>query len=156
CAPTATPASTTTYALTVTDANGCVSSNAPTVTVTVNAIPTSPTASNNGPVCAGGTLQLSAAGAAGASYSWTGPNGFTSPAQHPSLPGVTTAAAGTYTVTVSVNGCESAAATTTVAIRVPPTAVVSGGATICAGDTAQITAVLTGTGPWDVSWSDGL
>src|SRR5262249_54805748 len=27
---------------------------------------------------------------------------------------------------------------------------------ICAGDTAQITAVLTGTGPWDVSWSDGL
>ncbi len=35
CRPAATPAATTTYTLTVTDVNGCVSANAPTVTVTV-------------------------------------------------------------------------------------------------------------------------
>ena len=40
--PSASPASTTTYALTVTDASRCVSTNAPAVTVTVNAIPPAP------------------------------------------------------------------------------------------------------------------
>jgi Leucine-rich repeat (LRR) protein len=35
CAPTASPSSTTTYTLTVTDASGCASTNNPTVTVTV-------------------------------------------------------------------------------------------------------------------------
>jgi uncharacterized repeat protein (TIGR03803 family) len=35
------------------------------------------------------------------------------------------------------------------------TATVSGGGTICGGQSATIQAVLTGTGPWTVTWSDG-
>src|SRR5207247_6299176 len=32
----------------------------------------------------------------------------------------------------------------------------SGDATICSGDSTTIQAVLTGTGPWDVTWSDSF
>lgn len=156
CSPTASPAATTTYTLTVTDASGCVSTNAPTVTVTVNPIPTPPAAGNNGPVCAGGTLQLTASTVAGAAYSWTGPNGFTSSLQNPAIPNVTPSASGTYSVTVAVAGCASSAATTSALVYPQPTATVSGDATICQGSSTEIAAALTGTGPWSVMWSDGL
>ncbi len=73
----------------------------------------SPAASNNGPICAGGTLALGASTVAGGTYSWTGPDGFASSEQNPSIPGAGTAAAGAYSVTVTVSGCTSTAATTT-------------------------------------------
>ncbi|HEX7139109.1 MAG TPA: hypothetical protein VF219_14740 [Vicinamibacterales bacterium] len=38
----------------------------------------------------------------------------------------------------------------------PPTASVSGDATICAGNSTTISATLTGTGPWNLNWSDGV
>ena len=155
CSPTATPAATTTYTLTVTGASGCVSTNAPTVTVTVNPIPTAPTAGNSGPVCTGSTLQLTASTVAGGTYHWTGPNGFSSALQNPTIPNVTGAAAGTYGVTVAVSGCDSAAATTAVTVLAVPTAIVSGSAAICEGGSTQISAALTGEGPWILNWSDG-
>lgn len=61
-------------------------------------------AGSNSPVCAGGTLNLTASTVAGASYSWTGPNGFTSSLQNPSLT-YSAAYAGTYTVQVTIPGC---------------------------------------------------
>ncbi len=72
-----------------------------------------PAASNNGPICAGETLALGASTVAGGTYSWTGPDGFTSSEQNPSIPGAGTAAGGTYSVTVTVSGCTSTGATTT-------------------------------------------
>jgi hypothetical protein len=66
---------------------------------------------SNGPICAGNTLDL-AAGTTADSYSWTGPNSFTSNLQNPSIPAATSAAAGQYTVTaISASGCSSAVAT---------------------------------------------
>ena len=93
---------------------------------------------------------------AGASYAWTGPNGFTSTLQNPTIPNATPAATGVYSVTVTVAGCASSAATTSALVRPLPTAFVTGAATICAGDSTQISAALTGTGPWNLTWSDGL
>ena len=78
-----------------------------------------PTASNNGSVCPGQTLQLSATGPSG-SYQWSGPNNFSSTLQNPTIPNVTSAAQGTYSVTVSVSGCASAAGTTTVTVNASP------------------------------------
>jgi hypothetical protein len=84
--------------------------------LTVNATPGPPTASNNGPICAGATLNLFASTVAGATYSWTGPNSFTSNLQNPSIVGATTAATGTYSVKVTVSGCTSSSATTTATV----------------------------------------
>ncbi len=42
------------------------------------------------------------------------------------------------------------------AAPVSPTATVSGGGAICAGGTAMIQAALTGTAPWNLTWSDGV
>ncbi|MBI2273886.1 MAG: HYR domain-containing protein [Bacteroidetes bacterium] len=54
-------------------------------------------------VAVGGTIRLFATGIG--TFSWVGPNGFTSTAQNPVIEGVGTNASGTYTVTVDNNGC---------------------------------------------------
>lgn len=84
--------------------------------LTINTAPTGLTASNNGPICAGGTLQLSASTIAGATYSWSGPNGFASTLQNPTIPGATTAATGTYSVTASAGGCSSTPTTSSATV----------------------------------------
>lgn len=100
-------------------------------TLTVNGIPAAPVAGNNGPICVGQTLQLSASTVSGASYSWTGPNAFTSSQQNPSIPSATLAAAGSYSVTATVSACTSAAGMTTVAVNSAPSAVISAPASVC-------------------------
>src|SRR5690606_26489411 len=80
-----------------------------TGTITVHPLPTA-TATSNSPQCEGSTLNLFADG--GTSYSWTGPDGFLSTEQNPTISNVTTAAIGTYTVTVTdANGCTASATT---------------------------------------------
>jgi hypothetical protein len=50
----------------------------------------------------------------------------------------------------------TASGTAAVTVKTLPTATVSGGGTICPGGSATITATLTGTAPWSVTWSDGI
>ncbi len=87
--------------------------------VTVNALPT-PAAGNSGPVCVGSPLSLTSSGGVG--YTWSGPNGFSSTAQNPSVSSsATLAMAGTYTVIVTnASGC-TASTTTAVTVNVLPT-----------------------------------
>ncbi|MBL0910882.1 MAG: gliding motility-associated C-terminal domain-containing protein [Bacteroidia bacterium] len=62
------------------------------------------TASNNGPICELQTLQLfvDTPNTVGPwLFQWTGPNGFTSSLQNPTIPGATAAASGTYQVIVT-------------------------------------------------------
>lgn len=61
-------------------------------------------AGSNSPVCSGASLNLTATTVAGATYSWSGPNGFTSSLQNPSLT-YSAVNAGTYTVQVTIPGC---------------------------------------------------
>lgn len=78
----------------------------------VNSLPIA-TAGSNSPLIVGGTLNLTSSG--GATYSWTGPNGFTSSLQNPSITNITTAATGLYVVTVaSAANCGSQAQTVVV------------------------------------------
>ena len=75
------------------------------------------------------------------------------------------AAAGTtwYYFVAAKNDCPGTALTpmTTVSAASAPviggvSATVSGATAICTGGTATISAVLTGPGPWDLTWSDGF
>ncbi len=145
----ATTADAGTYSVTVT-VNGCTSA-AGTTNVVVNAIPATPTASNGGPYCAGATIQLSTPTVAGATYAWTGPNGFTSALQNPTRANATTADAGTYSVTATVNGCTSAAGTTSVVVNpIPATPAASNGGPYCEGATIALStpAVSGATYSW--------
>jgi hypothetical protein len=130
-----------TLTYTYTDGNGCT--NSATNSILVNALPAAPTAGNNGPVCAGSTLNLTATAVPGASYAWTGPNGFTSTLQNPSITNATTAATGTYSVTATVGSCVSAVATTVATVNALPTAPIAGNnGPKCAGSTINFTASL--------------
>ncbi len=114
----ATIAATGTYNVTITVA-GCTSA-AGSTSVTVNPIPATPTASSNSPVCEGTAINLTTPLVAGATYSWTGPNGFSSALQNPSIASALLASAGTYNITVTVLGCTSAAGSTTVVVNPTP------------------------------------
>ncbi|MFA5326625.1 MAG: hypothetical protein WC384_02415 [Prolixibacteraceae bacterium] len=119
------------YTLTVTNENGCTAS--ATTTVVINDLPL-PAASSNSPVCVGNDLVLTGAPDGMTTYDWTGPNGFTSNQQSPTITGVTATASGDYTLTVTNgNGC-TASVTTNVVINPLPTPLISGTDPICGGD----------------------
>ncbi len=140
--PGATVANSGTYSVVVTIA-GCTSA-ATSVNVVVNQTPVTPTASSNSPVCTNNILTLNAATSTpGAmTYAWTGPNGFTSTLQNPTILNVTTSANGIYNVlfTATTGNCPSASGTTTVVINA--TAFISNGTavnpTACGSATGSI------------------
>ena len=107
------------------------------------------TATNAGPYCVGATIQLNATGTG--TYSWTGPNGFTSTLQNPTIPNSTTANAGVYNLTVTATGC-TATATTTVVVNTVPTVNAGPDQSICQGN--QVT--LTATGATSYSWNNAI
>ena len=100
-----------------------------------------PLVSNSGPYCVGETIQLSANGQAGATYSWTGPGNFSSNQQNPTRPNCTMAMAGTYTCTISLGG-QTNSATTDVVIYPMPTANFNF-TSVCVGNATQFTSTST-------------
>jgi gliding motility-associated-like protein len=114
---------------------------------------TLPTATNSGPTCLGGNISLGANIVPGATYSWFGPNGFTSNITGPLLTNVTAAMAGTYCVSISVNGCVSNPGCTDVVISGP---VVNAGAdiTACPGAPIPLNGTASGSATGGV-WSGG-
>ncbi len=71
-------------------------------------LPADPVITANTPLCAGTTLTLSTSPVSGATYSWTGPNNFTSTsASPPPISGATAANAGIYSLTIKVGDCSS-------------------------------------------------
>ncbi|PZF70897.1 T9SS type B sorting domain-containing protein [Taibaiella soli] len=72
--------------------------------------------------CPAGTVQLNAIYLPGATYSWTGPNGFTSNLQQPVISNLSALNAGVYYVTVTVPFCTQPAkdSTTLVLNPLPP------------------------------------
>ncbi len=116
-------------------------------------VATSPAASNSGPYCVGGTISLSVPTVTGASYAWTGPDGFTSAVQNPTIVNAALAAAGTYAVTMTVNGCVSPSGSTQVVVTPPPSAVITTPESVCAESTGNSASVPdAGTGA-TYSWS---
>ena len=105
------------------------------------------TATNTGPYCVGGTVQLNGTG--GGTYSWSGPNGFTSTLQNPTV-AATAAAAGVYTLTITVGTCTNIATTTVV---INPVAIANANIdqVVCVGGFVTLAGVISGgaaTGTW--------
>ncbi len=110
-------------------------------------------AGNNGPVCAGATLSLTASTISGASYAWTGPNGFASSLQNPTISNATPAATGTYSVTATVNDWTSPPATTTATVNpAPATSAISGSDAVAIGQVGKVYTV-TPTGGSSYAWT---
>jgi len=90
----------------VTATDGTCESDAVAVSITVHPTPTAMAfaALNNGGLCEGDTLFLFGNG--GGSYSWTGPHGYSSMSQNPSIAEVSQADSGSYILTVTdVHNC---------------------------------------------------
>ncbi|HRK27875.1 MAG TPA: HYR domain-containing protein [Chitinophagales bacterium] len=132
------------YTVTVTNAGGCTAS--ASRTITINPTPTA-SISGNTSVCVGKVISLIATG--GNSYAWSGPNGFTSTSSSVMRSGATTAMQGTYTVTVTANGC-SATASVYVTVNTNPTASITGPTSVCVNGSFTFTAPVGGT--W-YAWS---
>ena len=79
-----------------------------------------PSASNFGPYCDGSTVALSTPEVTGATYFWSGPNGFASTDREPTLANATAANSGMYFVTVTVDGCTPQQGSTNVVVNAPP------------------------------------
>ncbi len=110
------------------------------------------TMGSNSPICSGTTLSLSANGGTG--YTWSGPDGFSSPQQNPSIIEAPLAASGTYTVTVTnANGCQTITETT-VTVNESPTASAGSNSPVCAGSMISLSA-NGGTG-YNWSGPDGF
>ncbi len=93
--------------LTIAAVTGCISDTSAPMNVTVYPIPPLPVPTSNSPVCEGDTLKLNTQLILGATYSWTGPLGFSSGVRNPVIPNVTLNQAGNYNVQIKVNGCFS-------------------------------------------------
>ncbi len=135
------PASTDTYTVTGTDANGC--SNTATTTVTVNALPTVMAQSSVPVICFGDPVTLSGSGAA--TYVWTG-------GAMDAVP-FSPVATDTYTVTgTDANGCTNTATTTVVVNQLPLVVAQSTAAAVCDG--GMVT--LNGSGASTYVWTGGV
>lgn len=129
----ATPINSGTYTVVVTDANGCV--NFTTSNVVVNPQPNVSATGTN--VCENATAQLSASG--GVTYSWSGPGGYTSGVQNPSIFNVGQGSAGQYTVLVTdANTCTNTAVATLV-INPAPIPTINSNSPVCLNDNLNLT-----------------
>ncbi|WP_298300228.1 Ig-like domain-containing protein, partial [Hydrotalea sp.] len=106
----------------------------------------------NGPICAGNNLNFTSTvngGAAGTyTYNWAGVNGFTATSATPSIANATTAATGSYQLTLTDNyGCSNAAQTNVTVNPLPVIAPITGDSGTCAGSTVQLASTTKG-GVW--------
>lgn len=139
---TATPTTTTIY--TVTGTAGTCSSTA-TSTVTVNPVPTA-TATGTQLVCTGQTINLGVTTTA-TTFSWSGPNSFTSNVQNPSISSAAAANSGTYTVTVTDNGC-SAVSTISVTVTNSTSVSITPAGPFCSGNLPTNLSATPAGGTW--------
>ncbi|NBW43799.1 MAG: hypothetical protein EBR29_08320, partial [Sphingobacteriia bacterium] len=126
-----------TYSLTVTDANGC-SATSNNISVTIRELPIA-TITGNAAICQGGSTILSANTGTGRTYQWKRNN--------INIIGATTAnytaiTAGSYTVTVTSNGCSATSNAIAVTVNPLPTVTVSAASstTFCPGGSVVLNA----------------
>lgn len=145
-----TPTATTTYTVTVTSGTCSTTSS---VVVTVNTKPTATiTASPSASICSGNnvTLNTTASGGTGLTYSWSG-NSLSSTQQNPTFAPTST---GTYTVTVTNSAGCSTTATQSITVNPLPTVSPSvQNSQLCQGASTTLNANAAGASNYTYNWS---
>ena len=157
-----------TYSVTaLTDANTCAATGAglgTSASVIVNPLPTA-TISGGGPACIGSPLPnviFTFTGTAPFTFTYTDGTTPVTITNHPTnIFTITNAPVGTYSVSAlsDANTCAGTNLGTPVAVTINPrpTAVVSGGGTVCAGAPLPgVTFTFTGTAPFTFTYTDGI
>lgn len=147
-----------TYGITVRNtATGCISSPA---SFSINAAPTVPAtpAVTSADVCEGDTITLNTPTVAGATYNWTGPNGFTSSVQNPTITNAMDDHAGVYQLVIYTTAdCPSNPGSVTVRVNPLPEPTLAQDGIICfntqtnTGDTYVLNSGLT-TAQYSFQW----
>jgi gliding motility-associated-like protein len=161
------PASTKTYTITaVSDATTCTGVPGSNATVTVNPKPTSATLSAVGPttICAGSSTTIKVTVVSGTpnfDFAITnGPNevGYVSGSSITVSPAVTTTYDLTGVTVTDSKGCTVVGSgSVTVTVNPIPTATIAASPSpICSGSSSTLTFTLTGIGPFDVTYTDGV
>jgi hypothetical protein len=140
-----------TVTVSYTNSTGCTATSPAKYNITVKALPVS-TARNNGPVCSGNALNLIGGPAGMTAYSWTGPGGFTSLTQNPSVSANSIVAmSGKYTLTVTnASGCKDTAVTS-VSVNALPAVTAGNNGPVCEGNALNLTGGPAGMSAY--SWT---
>ncbi len=132
------------YTVVVQDANGCSAESSIDVIVNPNPIPV---AMNTGPYCVGDNIELTVDDAV--SYAWTGPDGFSSNQQNPTINDAALINSGQYFVEVEdINGCTGEVDVNITVNENPVIEIVEIGDSLVAQ-------VMNGEGPFTFLWSSG-
>ncbi|MFH0894076.1 MAG: T9SS type A sorting domain-containing protein [Bacteroidota bacterium] len=142
--------------------NGAGCDSTITINLTVNPIPTAHISGTN-TICRGSSTPLRIDLTGTAPWSVTIYNGLGSQTishiwSSPFISNVTPLVNRTYTITaISDTNCTGTSMTGSAVITVKtlPTSIIAGNSTICAGDTANLTIVLYGSQPWNLTYTDG-
>jgi len=127
-----------TYTFTYTVDGLCNLSDSATITITLKDIPAAPLLTAVPAVCEGENVQLNAQSVPGAVFQWTGPNGFTSSLANPLIAQAAPDISGSYSATVTVNGCTSPAATVAVTVNPLPQFTLQGNTLLCEGQSTVL------------------
>jgi len=139
-----------TYTLTVTNpANGCTATDQALVTAD-NTLPSVDATASGVLNCTNSQVLLGSGNTdPGATYSWSGPNGFVS-----DLPNPVISAGGTYIVVVSVGACS--AMDEVAVVQIPDMEAFDSPVIInCDGTSTTCVSAINGTPPYAITWSNG-
>jgi len=120
-------------------------------TISVNPIPLATAGTSTTAICAGDAILLTG-NTTPRSYAWTGPGGFSSTSEDPTINNATVNQSGTYTLIITNNGCISPPSTVNVTVNAVPVVTADANSTICTGTAVT----LTGQGATTYSWSNGV
>ena len=99
--------------------------------------------------CVGSDIQLNSTLVSGATYSWTGPNNFTSNVYNPVISKAALSNTGVYYLTATINGCGTSVDSVTVNVHPLPTVSFTKSLdTLCYGSSKNLSFSLSGTAPW--------